>query len=224
MKLPLIRSAEDIADLVQELGFLPFFRNEIEGFSIEDCTPPEIWFHDEVPGPWEWKGPVIRLSKAAYGKFYRGRAAYISAEWYPDFANYRRDGYDFDARYEDELARYEDKLVFDVLDDYSSLLSRDLKQLAGFGKFGRKGFDGILTRLQMEGYVTTADFEYSRDKEGKPYGWGVARYATPEHYFGEDFAARVYQREPQESKERLVEYLTGLLPQASRGQILRLVG
>ncbi len=32
---------------------------------------------------------------------------YVSAKWFPDFANYRRDGYDFDARFEDGLASFQ---------------------------------------------------------------------------------------------------------------------
>ncbi len=33
---------------------------------------------------------------------------------YPDLANYRKDGYDFDARYEDGVAAYQDKMVCEI--------------------------------------------------------------------------------------------------------------
>ena len=36
MRFTELRSAEAIASLVQEIGFFPFFANEIDGFSIED--------------------------------------------------------------------------------------------------------------------------------------------------------------------------------------------
>ena len=88
---------------------------------MEDHTPPELWF-TELDGPWEWKGPVIQMTGCAYGKFFHGKAGFISAEWFPDFANYRRDSYDFDARYEDGLARYQDKQVYDILLEYHSLM------------------------------------------------------------------------------------------------------
>ena len=29
-----------------------------------------------------------------------------------------------------------------------------------------------------------ADFEYNIDRHGNPYGWGVARYTTPEALYG----------------------------------------
>ena len=40
----------------------------------------------------------------------------------------------------------------------------------------------------MQGYVTTADFEYAEDRFGNPYGWGLARYALPEKHFKEGFS------------------------------------
>ena len=104
MKTYELRSPEDIAALAEEWGFLPFFAGEIPGFSVEECCPPELWFSEEADGPWEWKGPVARSGRCVYGKFFGGRAGFISREWLPDFANFRRDGYDFDARYDDGLA------------------------------------------------------------------------------------------------------------------------
>ena len=66
----LLRSSDDLIAAVEEYGFLPFFRNEIPGFSIEELCPPELWFADDVDGPWEWKGPVARSGKCLYDKLF----------------------------------------------------------------------------------------------------------------------------------------------------------
>lgn len=219
-----VRSAQALAELAETWGIVPFFQNSIPGFSIEEHTPPDLWFSDEQDGPWEWKGPVIRQTGCAYGKFFQNKAAFISRTWFSDFANWRRDGYDFDARYDDGLAKSADKYVFDLLDRQDSLLSKDLKRLGGFGKKGRKGFDTIITRLQMQGYVTTADFEYRLDKSGRVYGWSVARYATPERYFGAEFTDTVYRRKPEESKDRILAHLSALLPEIPKQEILHWMG
>mgnify|MGYP000710124573 CR=1 FL=1 len=92
-----LHSADDLIAAVEQYGFLPFFRNEIHGFSIEELCPPELWFADDVDGPWEWKGPAARSGKCLYGKLFNKKAGFVSREWIPDFANFRRDGYDFDA-------------------------------------------------------------------------------------------------------------------------------
>lgn len=219
-----IRSAEDLDNLVLEYGFLPFFRNDIPGFSVEEHTPPELWFADDMDGPWEWKGPVAASSRCVYGKLFCKKAGFVSLEWFPDLANFRRDGYDFDARYDDGLANYKDKEIYDVIESNGSLLTGRIKALCGYGgKDGKKGFETVITRLQMQTYINVANFDYMTDKYGCPYGWGVARYTTPEAQFGHDIPTAAYSRDPAQSHRRMMEYLQKRLPQASEKQLLKLL-
>ena len=217
-----LKSAQAVEDAVEELGFLPFFRNVVSGFSIEERTPPELWFTDR-PGPWDWKGPIIRSGRCVYGKFFRGRAVYVSPAWFPDFANFRRDGYDFDARAADGLASWHERRVYEKLTERpGGMRSTALKNDCGYGRDGLKGFDQIITRLQMETYVCVANFEYDLDRHGKPYGWGIARYAAPEELYGEDLVRSAYGRTPEESKRRIVDHLLSVLP-AREPEILKLL-
>ena len=221
MRFGKLRSAEDIVALVKEIGFLPFFRNNIEGFSVEECTPRELWFTGEE-GPWEWKGPIARGCECVYGKFFRGKAGFVSLDMFPDLANYRRDGYDFDARYDDGLAALKDKTVYDAIEQNGAILSKKLKGLLNYKKDGNKGFDSIITRLQMQTYINIADFMYMTDKHGNQYGWGVAVYTTPEHYFGK-LASSAYRTDPADSKERVIKRLREVLPYVSEDEITRLI-
>ena len=124
----LLRSSDDLIAAVEQYGFLPFFRNEIHGFSIEELCPPELWFADDVDGPWEWKGPAARSGKCLYGKLFNKKAGFVSREWIPDFANFRRDGYDFDARWDDGLASYKDKELYEAITGEGRVLSKRLKE------------------------------------------------------------------------------------------------
>ena len=99
----MIHNADKLEALAQRMGLLPFFACGIPNFSIEDFTPEQFWFEEGVDGPWEWRMDVARRGVVAYGKLFNKKAGLVSREWYPDLANYRRDGYDFDARYEDGL-------------------------------------------------------------------------------------------------------------------------
>lgn len=215
-----IRTIEDLENAVTELGFLPFFENSLPGFSIEEHVDPGIWFSNDV-GPWEWKGPVINELGCAYGKFFEKKAAYISPEWFPDFANYRRGGYDFDARYEDGLVYIGDKRLYDLIDSNAPILSKRLKSLGNYRKGGNKGFDTIINRLQSQGYVIISDFRYMIDKNGNEYGWGVAEYSTPEHFMGRSFTEKVYKRTPQESYDMVFEQLRRILPASNEDKIRR---
>lgn len=217
---------QEMERLALDFGFLPLFKNAIPGFSIEEHTPPELWFPDDEDkeGPWEWKGPVARGGKCVYGKLFRGKAGFVSLEWFPDFANHRRSGYDFDVRYDDGMSSRKDKEIYDTLMESGSLLSKQLKYACGYGKQGQKGFDTVITRLQMQTYINIADFEYSRDRYGRPYGWGVARYTTPEVQYGEDLLTSADERPPVVSKKRLLDYLTKRLPLANEKQLLSILG
>ena len=221
-----IGSEQELVTLIDTVGFVPFFENEIAGFSLEEHIAPGCWYYDGDDGfwpAWEWKGPVIREARCAYGKFLRGKAMYISAKMFPDFANYRRDGYDFDARFDDGLASYQDRDLFELLDANAPVLSKQLKKIGGYGKNGRKGFDASLARLQKQCYVITGDFRYAVDKAGERYGWGVAQYTTPERFFGKKFREKVYKRTPEESYERVVKQLRKVLPGATKEQIEKIL-
>ena len=218
-----VRTRQDLIDAVRTFGIVPFFGNSIPGFSLEEHVVPSVWYSagsDEWP-VWEWKGPVIRETGCAYGKFFERKAAFVSLEWFLELANYRRDGYDFDARYDDGLASRKDRDLYELIAANAPVLSRTVKALGNYRKGGRTGFDTSLNRLQEQCYVVTGDFVYPVDRHGNTYGWGTAQYTTPEKLFGEAFTARVYGHSGAESRERLLEHLKKLVPRADEAALVR---
>ena len=220
----IIGSKDDLISVINEYGFVPFFRNSIEGFSIEEHIAPGCWYDDggDFWPAWEWKGPVIRETGCAYGKFFEKKACYVSAEWFPDFANYRRDGYDFDARFDDGLATLRDRQLFELIDGNAPVLSKELKRLGDYRKGGNKGFDTVINRLQAQCYVIISDFVYMKDKHGNSYGWGVAEYSTPERFMP-GFTDKVYIRSPEESYERLLSHFSKLFPNESVDKLRKFI-
>ncbi|MCR5523515.1 MAG: hypothetical protein K6F64_07755 [Clostridia bacterium] len=218
----LIETKEDLIKAVNDFGFVPLFSNLIRGFSVEEHVSPSAWFSAEE-GVWEWKGPVIRETGCAYGKFFEKKAVFVSREWFPDFANYRRDGYDFDARFDDGLASFRDKTLYELVAETAPSLSKRIKSKGGYGKNGRKGFDTVMTRLQAECYVIISDFIYELDKTGKTYGWGVAEYSTPEIFMGESFTGKVYSKEPEESYNLILSHLKSILPDTEENKIIKML-
>ena len=149
-----LHSADDLIAAVEEYGFLPFFQNEIPGFSVEELCAPELWFADDADGPWEWKGPAARSGKCLYGKIFNKRAGFVSRDWIPDFANFRRDGYDFDARWDDGLTSYKDKELYETIADEGTVLSKRLKELRNVAEYATPeelfGYDFITSAYQRD--------------------------------------------------------------------------
>lgn len=221
----------DARPLIHTIGFLPLFSNTIPGFSLEEHTTASSWWTDDPDtDPWAWRMTLAADESIAYGKFFGRNAGFISKQWFPTFANYRRNGYDFDALFEDELASYRSKKIMDVfeLDDESvgqQIMSSEVKVRAGFGKDGgEKNFEGVITDLQMQTYLIMADFQQKKNKKGVAYGWHIAVMETPETKWGREYVTSEYSSDPQASWKRIVENMKQFYPEAEESQILKLLG
>ena len=222
-----IHSKKDMERLIQNYGFLPFFQNEIRGFSLEEHTPAELWYNGSVDGRddwpvWDWKGPIANSGACMYGKLFQKKAGFVSLDWLPDFLNARRNGMTFDECFENGLVPWKDKALYEAVCRYGSIPTPHLKYECNYRKGGNVGFETVITRLMMQTYLCISDFVYRVDKTGKEYGWGVALYTTPESLFGEE--ALFCPRTPEESRERIFAHLSSLLPQASEQQIMKILG
>ena len=102
--------------------------------------------------------------------------------------------------------------------------SSELKKKAGFGKGGEKGFDGVITALQMQTYLCVRDFRQRKNKKGEAYGWPVAVYCTPEHLWGRDHVTSAYTESAASSGEKIAAHMREIYPIATRQQVHRLVG
>ena len=220
-----IRSWRELIGWIDEVGFLPLFQNEIGGFSVEEHTCDLFWWSgDPEQDPWEWRQSMARSGQVAYGKFFGKKAGFISRAWFPHFANWRRNGYDFDSRWDEGLASRRQKRVMDQFPGKAPLYSFDLKRLAGFGKGGEKNFEGTVADLQMGGYLLIRDFRQRVNQKGQPYGWPIALYATPEALWGYEHIASAYSLEPAQSKSLICQQVRKHFPTAAEEALQAVLG
>lgn len=225
-----IRTAEELIAVVREEGFLPLFSGGVPGFSVEERTPADDWWTgDPASDPWEWRMLLAARDEIAYGKFFDQKAGFVSKEWFPAFANYRRDGYDFDALFDEGLAPYRAKKLMDALALDEQMRGRalptyELKELAGFGNGGEKNFPGVLTQLQMQTYLIMGDFRRRRNKRGEPYGWHIAVMMTPETKWGYDHVSAGYVEAPADSRARIVRQVAARYPDADEAALRKALG
>ena len=219
-----IKSSLELMDYINEIGFLPLFKNNVEGFSVEEITATDSWWSGiSEEDPWGWREVIAQEDSIAYGKLYANKAGFVSKEWYPYLASYRRDGYDFDSRYEDGLASHRTKKIIEVLELREEMLSNAIKVAAGFGKEGEKGFEGAMATLQMQTYITVRGFQRRRNKKKEEYGWPVAEYCLSEKLFGEEHIHSAYHLNADEAKDRIVTHLLSKFPKASKAEIEKVI-
>lgn len=220
-----IHSWQELVDWIEEVGFLPLFQNKLHGFSVEEHTSSHDWWSgDPERDPWQWRQCIARSGRVAYGKFFGKKAGFISKAWFPHFANWRRDGYDFDSRWDEELASLRQKRVMDQFQNGDELFSYELKRRAGFGKTGEKNFEGIVTELQMEGYLLIRDFRQRLNKSGLPYGWPVSVYATPEALWGYEHISSAYSVAPEQSRALVYQQVQKRFPAATEKALCTVLG
>lgn len=217
-----IYSAASLIAYIQEMGFLPLLDSGIAGFSAEEAVTDDCRYVVFPDGGWDWplwkwKGPIVKEGNCAYGKFFAGKAGFISREWWPDFYNYRRSHHPLPAS-----GSIEETILL-TLQEHGSLITRELRAACGFdGPKMRSRFDAYVTRLQMSCMIVTEDFVYPIDKHGREYGWGWSLLTTPEALYGREACKTT--RTPEESHHRLTAHFQTILPHATTSQLQRLIG
>lgn len=73
-----IHSVAEAIEYINKVGFLPLFKNDIDGFSLEERTVPEYWWSDDPEiDPWMWRAIIARRYDIVYGKFFDKKAGFM---------------------------------------------------------------------------------------------------------------------------------------------------
>ena len=216
-----IYNSAQLMELIGQIGFLPLLDSGIKGFSAEEMVDEECRYVVFPDGGWDWplwkwKGEIITEGGHVYGKFFAGKAGFISREWWPHFCNYRRS-----ARPAPTEGSIEESILL-TLEANESLITRQLRAACGFdGPKMRSKFDSYVTRLQMATRIVTEDFVYPTDRHGRSYGWGWSLLTTPELLYGKD--ACQCDCTPQESFELIFQQLRSICTYSTENQIVRIL-
>lgn len=174
---PVVHDQEGMLGLIKEVHLIPFFANPIPGYSVEEHTPPELWFTEDNLGPWDWKISCVQSGDIAYGKFlWGGKAAFATVDVYREMINWRR-----------SLPKYKPTIdqqkVLDYIREHGSISVTEVRELMGMNKAAA---DSLLAKIQMQTRVITGDISrVYRGADLKYSGWQRSSFCTPEALFEE---------------------------------------
>ncbi len=208
-------------EAIKTFGIIPFFENQVQGFSIEEMTPPGSWFTDEDLGPWDWKVDVVQSGEIVYGKFLcGGKAAFATPEWYAHLRNWRlsQDKYKPTA---------EGRKVLRLIEKGGSCVSRQVRELL---KVKKSKSDSVLAALMNGTRLIIGDIQRVYKGPNLEYkGWQTASYCTPESLFerpAEEFgpwhiggSTLKCGCSPEESYSKLKSHIKELFSEATEKQI-----
>jgi len=203
VRTPVVQSHESMLSLIREYHLIPFFVNPIPGYSIEEHTPPELWFTEENLGPWDWKIECVQSGDIAYGKFlWGGKAAFATVDVYREIINWRR-----------SLSKYsptaERLKILEYVESHGSVTVTETRELLGVNK---STADSLLAKLQMGARLITGDISrVYRGPDLKYSGWQKSSFCSPDALFEEmDFPFPGYKPVTLKSNlrpEESLEYL-----------------
>jgi hypothetical protein len=186
---------------------------------------PVAWHTENLEtDPWEWRMRVLdERSDIAYGKLFFKKSGFITKEWYPYFLAVRRSGMTFNEAYDDGTISHFAKRIYEVVADNGTLPLHGIKQLAGFSKEDKSGFDRAITELQMKMYLTMCGRQQKLSQKGAEYGWSSTVFCTTECFFGDS----VFETAAKISKEvaiaKIKERVLDLNPSAQDKRIIKFI-
>ena len=219
-----ITDADSLLKTINKVGFLPMFSCGIPGFSLDEHAPEGAWDGPIEGSPWGWKDKLVGSDECAYGKFFMNRVGFVSKEWFPKFANYRRDGYDFDSLLDDDLAYPGTETIYSMLEKNGAMVSVEMRKTLGLmGKDGGYRFEKLINWLQMHTYVIPSGNVYRQYKNGRTEDFGILMYDLAERVLGEEWVRGAYSEDPADSKKNIIDYLVETHPGGDLKKIEKLI-
>jgi len=183
-----------------------------------------IRWHTENPetDPWEWRMRVLsERSDIAYAKVFFGIGGFITKEWYPFFYAVRK-GISFQDEYRQGTMTNAAKRIYDTISAYGMLAVHELKQFGGFGRDENSAFERALVELQMKMVITACGQKQKQDKHGKPFGWHVTVFCTPEDFWVSR-GLTLKKIDPVEAENRILEQIYRINPEAGEKNALKFI-
>ena len=198
---------------------------------------PVVWHTgDPHTDPWEWRMRVVEeRDDIAYGKFFFKKSGFITREWYPYFLAARRDGNSFEDAYAEGTISYFAKRIYDVVAENGTLPLHGIKQLAGFTREDKSGFDRALTELQMGMFLTMCGVQNRTVRKNEDLGlsmdielnqsasWPSTVFCTTERFFGEDVFKKAARISKAEAVDAIRAQVLMLNPLANERKVTRFI-
>lgn len=197
-----VKTYEDFVRRAEELGFLSLFR-AVPGLpSLEEETPPGIWFQDDAEAdPWTWKSRAAEEKRLAYGCLLGGIKGFVAPRLYGHFHRVFHSASP-EERWRDGVLSPLAWKAWGILAERGAVGTRELRRLTG-AKGGR--LDAVLADLQKTYDNAVAGREYRLDRNGRPFGWASNLYVPVDRWVPADWWDLAESRNRREASRAILE-------------------
>ncbi|WP_339148557.1 MULTISPECIES: hypothetical protein [unclassified Sutcliffiella] len=214
-----IHTYEEAVAVIKEVGLLPLAPLFDDYPSLGSITPKEAWHSDTDQDPWIWRTQFAADGVAAYGKFIRKKAVFLSKDLLPLVLAALASHETMEERYEKGEVSREALTLFDLISGNQGIDTRVLRAEAGMKeKDKKKAFDQTLLELQGNLDIVVSGTKEKQDESGEKNGWSSTSYETMEHWCKKnDIAASELNKE--EAKKQLEQHFSRFTTAATMKKI-----
>ncbi|MBS4192006.1 hypothetical protein KHA94_17725 [Bacillus sp. FJAT-49705] len=178
-----IRDYDEAVRIIEEAGILPLAPLIPNHPSLSGITAAELWHTDTELDPWKWRVRFPADGTAAYGKFIKKKAVFISSDLFPYIQAIVGSENSLEERYNDGLISKEMKELFSIIKQEEGIETRALRAMAGMkDKEWKKPFDKALLELQGSFDIVIAGVKEKTNEAGEINGWSSTSYETAEYW------------------------------------------
>ncbi|MCG1023728.1 hypothetical protein [Sutcliffiella horikoshii] len=178
-----IHTYEEAVAVIKEVGLLPLAPLFDDYPSLGSITPKEAWHSDTNQDPWMWRTQFAADGVAAYGKFIRKKAVFLSKDLLPLVLAALASHETMEERYEKGEVSREALTLFELISGKQGIDTRVLRAEAGMKeKEKKKAFDQALLELQGNLDIVVSGTKEKQDENGEKNGWSSTSYETMEHW------------------------------------------
>ncbi|QFT87298.1 hypothetical protein FIU87_01350 [Bacillus sp. THAF10] len=180
LKASTIYTYNEAVEAIQEFGILPLAPLFENYPSLTSLTEKEAWHSDTEGDPWMWRTRFAADGVAAYGKFLKKKAVFVSRDMLPIMlAAFPKSQESIDERYQKGEVSKEGAILYEIIQQEPGIDTRVLRAKADMKeKEKKKAFDQALLELQGNLAIVVSGTKEKQDENGEKNGWSSTSYET----------------------------------------------
>ncbi|GAA0371916.1 hypothetical protein [Bacillus horti] len=207
MSINPINTYEEAVELIHKVGILPLARLIPTHPSLVSVTPEKSWHTGTEFDPWRWRTRFAADGHAAYGKFLKKKAVFISRKIFPYVQEILGSERAISARYKDGMVTEPAVRLFDIIQEEPGVETRALRLKAGLqNKDSKKRYDHGINELQGSLDIVIAGVSEKKNRLGDISGWSSTSFQTAEQWMQENRIKRSQVGE-EKAREKLYSHL-----------------
>ncbi|WP_442598756.1 AlkZ-related protein [Neobacillus sp. D3-1R] len=178
-----VSTYEEAVQVIKEVGMLPLAPLLPDYPSLDSITEKNQWHSGTENDPWICRTRFAADGIAAYGKFIKKKAIFLSKEQLPLFKSALGYSESVEGRYHNGYVSKEAFDLYTIISQEQGIDTRVLRAKAGMkDKENKRAFDNALVELQGSLDIVISGVKEKQDEFGEKNGWSTTAYETYDHW------------------------------------------